>query len=113
VVLAGARPAVDAGALALTAAATWLAFAAHEVLHDPALRAARWSSLALALELLLLALAPFAAGAPLALAALAAPLAAWLWLRHRREVAPGAWCRLVFAAALPTVLSSTLLEGSA
>lgn len=109
VLLAGVRPAVDPVSLAATAAATWLAFAAHEVLHDPALRAARWTSVALALELTLLACAPLVGTASVKASVgtvLAGGVAVWLWRRHRLQIAPGAWCRVVFAAALPALLSS-------
>ncbi|MCO5169068.1 MAG: hypothetical protein M9894_22220 [Planctomycetes bacterium] len=83
------------GGPAAAAVVVGLAFAAHEVLHDPTLRAAGWPTPLLALELLALALA-----LPLALVVPGAALLAWLWARHRRRRPPGPWCHAVLLPAL-------------
>lgn len=106
-VLALADPACPRAALAATLTAVWAAFAAHELLHDLALRARPPATPLLALALAALVLAPLAAGAwPAALAALAPCALAW----RRRAARPGAWCRAPFLAALPSFAATRLLE---
>jgi len=105
-VLALAAPACPRAALVAALAAVWAAFAAHELLHDLALRTLPAAPTLLTLSLATLVAAPLLAGAwPGALVALAP--CAWVW--RRREALPGAWCRTSFLAALPT-FATRLLE---
>lgn len=83
------------GGAPLAALAVGLAFAAHEVLHDPTLRPAGWPTAALALELAALVVL-----LPVALVLPGAALLGWLWARHRRQHPSGVWCRAVFLPAL-------------
>ncbi len=105
-VLVLADPACPRAALVATLAAVWAAFAAHELLHDLALRALPPATPLLSLALATLVVAPLLAGTwPGALVALAP--CPWVW--RRREGPPGPWCRAPFLAALPT-FATRLLE---
>ena len=107
-VVALADPASPRAALVATLGAVWAAFAAHELLHDLALRTLPAAAPLLAVALLTLVLCPLVARPavawPLALVALAACALVWRW----REAPPGAWCRAPFLAALLTFVSSRL-----